>query len=93
MFHECYLAPACVTRAPEVLQMLQSAPDQLPGGVTAAADMWSFGVILHELLVGSTPWQNTAQPWKLAAEVGTDFIAGPSPIQTHVVVMKYQVVA
>eukprot|EP01046_Picozoa_sp_COSAG06_P057737 COSAG06_NODE_11357_length_1522_cov_1.740689_1_plen_71_part_10 len=32
------------------------------GGITSAADIWSFGCSLLELLTGKPPWEGVSQP-------------------------------
>lgn len=67
MWHACWrLAHCYITvpgrRAPHVLQ----APEILDGGrATAASDVFSFGLVLYEMLVWRLPWEG-----KTAFEVG-----------------------
>ncbi len=61
---------ASLTRRDQILGTLPyMAPEQLRGErATAAADVWSFGIVLYEMSVGRLPWRSS-EPVRLSLEI------------------------
>lgn len=58
------------------------APEQILGEpATPRSDVWSLGVLLHEMLAGALPWGGGDEPQKLASRIRAD---PPAPLPREV---------
>ncbi len=62
--------PTVTDSGDHAMTLAYASPEQIEGrGLTAATDVYSLGIVLHQLLTGSRPFDHVGQPHQLPAAV------------------------